>query len=200
VVRRVVPEGKTLCGLCSRLRRGRLYAFAKERGFTKIALGHHRDDIAETLFLNLFHAGRLKAMPPKLLSDDGAHLVIRPLCYVAERDLARYAAAMAFPLIPCDLCGSQPQLQRQQVKRMLAGWEREHPGRIENIVTALANLVPSHLMDPEAFDFAALGARSRPRADWLASRTAGAALAADDDDAPGTLALAEIPVVVQGAA
>jgi tRNA 2-thiocytidine biosynthesis protein TtcA len=196
VVKRVVPEGKTMCGLCSRLRRGRLYAFAKERGFTKIALGHHRDDIVETLFLNMFHGGKLKAMPPKLLSDDGAHVVIRPLCFVAERDLARYAHLKAFPIIPCDLCGSQETLQRKRIKRMLAEWEREDPRRLANIVAAIADVVPSHLMDPKAFDFAALGARQPPRADWLDSK----ALEADEDDAPGTLALSRIPVVVGGAA
>jgi tRNA 2-thiocytidine biosynthesis protein TtcA len=196
VVTRVVPEGKTMCGLCSRLRRGRLYAFAKAQGFTKIALGHHRDDIVETLFLNMFHGGKLKAMPPKLLSDDGAHVVIRPLAYVAERDLARYAQLKAFPLIPCDLCGSQETLQRKRIKRMLAEWEREDPRRLANIVAAIADVVPSHLMDPKAFDFAALGARQAPRADWLDSK----ALEADEDDAPGTLALSRIPVVVGGAA
>ena len=170
VVKRVIPEGKTMCGLCSRLRRGRLYRFAKEQGFTRIALGHHRDDIVETLFLNMFHGGRLKAMPPKLLSDDGAHVVIRPLAYCAERDLARYAALREFPLIPCTLCGEQEQLQRKLIKQMLAGWERENPGRMENIVAAMSNVVPEHLMDPSVFDFASLGARVAPRSDWLASR------------------------------
>ncbi len=156
VVKRVIPEGKTLCGLCSRLRRGALYRFASERGFTKIALGHHRDDIVETFFLNLFFGGRLAAMAPKLLSDDGRHVIIRPLAYVAERDIARYARARAFPLIPCTLCGSQPNLQRARVKRMLAEWEREHPGRSETIFSALRNVVPEHLADPRHADFAAL--------------------------------------------
>ena len=159
VVTRVVPEGRTLCGLCSRLRRGALYRFAAENGITKIALGHHRDDIVETLFLNLFFGGRLKAMAPKLLSDDGRHIVIRPLAYVAERDIARYARGRAFPLIPCNLCGSQENLQRVAVKRMLAQWEREFPGRTESIASALRNLEPEHLGDPRHFDFAGLDLR-----------------------------------------
>ena len=159
VVTRVVPEGRTLCGLCSRLRRGALYRFAAENGITKIALGHHRDDIVETLFLNLFFGGRLKAMAPKLLSDDGRHIVIRPLAYVAERDIARYARGRAFPLIPCNLCGSQENLQRVAVKRMLAEWEREFPGRTESIASALRNVEPEHLGDPRRFDFAGLDLR-----------------------------------------
>jgi tRNA 2-thiocytidine biosynthesis protein TtcA len=163
VVKRVIPAGRTLCGLCSRLRRGALYRFAAENGITKIALGHHRDDIVETLFLNLFFGGRLKAMAPKLLSDDGRHVVIRPLAYVAERDIARYAHGRAFPLIPCTLCGSQPNLQRAAVKRMLAGWEREFPGRTETIFRALRNVEPEHLADPRRFDFASLDfARTPP--------------------------------------
>jgi tRNA 2-thiocytidine biosynthesis protein TtcA len=156
VVKRVVPPGRTLCGLCSRLRRGALYRFATENGITKIALGHHRDDIVETLFLNLFFGGRLKAMAPKLLSDDGRHVVIRPLAYVAERDIARYARGRAFPLIPCTLCGSQENLQRAAVKRMLAEWEREFPGRTESIFSALRHVEPEHLADPRRFDFAGL--------------------------------------------
>jgi tRNA 2-thiocytidine biosynthesis protein TtcA len=156
VVKRIVPEGRTLCGLCSRLRRGALYRFATDNGITKIALGHHRDDIVETLFLNLFFGGRLKAMAPKLLSDDGRHIVIRPLAYVAERDIARYARGRAFPLIPCKLCGSQENLQRVAVKKMLAAWEREHPGRTESIFSALRNVEPEHLADPRRFDFAGL--------------------------------------------
>ena len=159
VVKRVVPEGRTLCGLCSRLRRGALYRFASEHGIAKIALGHHRDDIVETLFLNLFFGGRLKAMAPKLLSDDGHHVVIRPLAYVAERDIARYARGRAFPLIPCTLCGSQQNLQRLAVKRMLAGWEREFPGRTETIFRALRNVELEHLADPRRFDFAGLDSR-----------------------------------------
>jgi len=159
VVKRVVPAGRTLCGLCSRLRRGALYRFASENGITKIALGHHRDDIVETLFLNLFFGGRLKAMAPKLLSDDGRHIVIRPLAYVAERDIARYARGRAFPLIPCRLCGSQDNMQRVAVKRMLTAWEREFPGRIESIASALRRVELEHLADSRHFDFAGLDAR-----------------------------------------
>jgi tRNA 2-thiocytidine biosynthesis protein TtcA len=158
VVKRVIPEGKTMCGLCSRLRRGALYRFAAENGITRIALGHHRDDIVETLFLNLFFGGRLKAMAPKLRSDDGRHSVIRPLAYVAERDIERYARARDFPIIPCKLCGSQDNMQRVAVKKMLADWEREHPGRTETIFTALCNVEPEHLADPQRFDFAGLDA------------------------------------------
>ena len=159
VVRRVIPDGRTLCGLCSRLRRGALYRFAAENGITKIALGHHRDDIVETLFLNLFFGGRLKAMAPKLLSDDGRHIVIRPLAYVAERDIARYARGRAFPLIPCRLCGSQDNLQRVAVKNLLAAWEKEFPGRTESIAAALRNVELEHLGDTRHFDFAGLDLR-----------------------------------------
>ena len=147
VVKRVIPEGKTMCGLCSRLRRGVIYRVAKELGATKIALGHHRDDILETFFLNLFFGGKTKAMPPKLVSDDGKHIVIRPLAYVSESDLIRYAQLRQFPIIPCDLCGSQDNLQRKQIKAMLAEWERQHPGRIETIFSSLRNIEPSHLLD-----------------------------------------------------
>jgi tRNA 2-thiocytidine biosynthesis protein TtcA len=170
VVKRVVPEGKTSCGLCSRLRRGALYNFAANHGVTRIALGHHRDDIIETLFLNLFNGGRLKAMPPKLLSDDGRNVVIRPLAYCREEDIARYAELRQFPLIPCDLCGSQPNLQRQAIKQMLSEWKRRHPGRIENIFRAIANVSPSQLADRELFDFVNLGEGSAPGEagpDWL---------------------------------
>lgn len=153
IVKRVIPEGKTTCGLCSRLRRGILYRVADEVGATKIALGHHRDDILETLMLNLFYAGKLKGMPPKLRSDDGKHIVIRPLAYVPEKLLERYAEDMQFPIIPCDLCGSQPNLQRGAMKQMLRDWEKKHPGRVENLFRAMHNIVPSHLMDREAFDF-----------------------------------------------
>ena len=156
VVKRVIPEGKTTCGLCSRLRRGALYTFAVQEGFTKIALGHHLDDIMETLFLNLFFGGRLKAMPPKLRSEDGRNVVIRPLAYCREREIARYARAMDFPIIPCNLCGSQENLQRREVKAMLAEWETRHPGRVESIAGALKNVTPSHLMDAGLFDFAGL--------------------------------------------
>ncbi len=165
VVKRVIPDGKTMCGLCSRLRRGALYRFAAGNGVTKIALGHHRDDLVETLFLNLFHGGRLKAMPPKLLSEDRRHVVIRPLCYVPERLIARYAAARRFPIIPCSLCGSQANSQRVAVKQLLAGWEREHPGRVESIFSSLRHVAVSQLADPEAFDFAAIDARRRAPGD-----------------------------------
>ena len=156
IVKRVVPEGKTMCALCSRLRRGVLYRVAGELGATKIALGHHRDDVLATFFLNLFHAGTLKAMPAKLLSDDGKHVVIRPLAYVAEDDLAAYAEAKAFPIIPCTLCGSQENLQRKVVGRMLKAWEKTEPGRIQSILRALTDVRPSQLLDRKLFDFAGL--------------------------------------------
>ncbi len=178
VVKRVVPEGKTMCGLCSRLRRGALYSFAEREGFTKIALGHHRDDIVETLFLNLFHHAKLGAMPPKLRSDDGRHVVIRPLAYVAEKDIEAWAAHREFPIIPCNLCGSQETLQRKQIKAMLDEWERRTPGRVENIFRALGDVRPAQLADRALFDFASLGAREGARADahaWLAGEPAGAA-------------------------
>jgi len=171
VVRRVVPEGKTMCGLCSRLRRGALYSFAARAGFTKIALGHHRDDMVETLFLNMFYHSRLKAMPPKLLSDDGKHVVIRPLAYCKESDIAEYAQQQGFPVMPCNLCGSQETLQRKAIKQMLSEWERRHPGRVENVFRALTAVAPSQLADRDLFDFAGLGSRhSGPPADgaaWL---------------------------------
>ncbi|MEP6938768.1 MAG: tRNA 2-thiocytidine(32) synthetase TtcA [Rudaea sp.] len=170
VVKRVIPEGKTMCSLCSRLRRGALYAHADRAGFTKIALGHHRDDIVETLFLNMFHQSRLKAMPPKLQSDDGRHIVIRPLAYCREDDIRAYAQAKAFPLMPCNLCGSQPGLQRNAIKQMLREWERKHPGRTENVFRSLTAVVPSQLADRDLFDFAALGGSraERPSASaWL---------------------------------
>ena len=156
VVKRVIPEGKTTCALCSRLRRGILYRVADELGATKIALGHHRDDILETLFLNLFFAGKLKAMPPKLMSDDGKHIVIRPLAYCREPDLSAWAELREFPIIPCDLCGSQEHLQRKQVKAMLGDWEKRFPGRIETLFRSLQNVAPSHLLDPALFDFKGL--------------------------------------------
>jgi tRNA 2-thiocytidine biosynthesis protein TtcA len=158
IVKSIIPDGKTTCGLCSRLRRGSLYTYAAQNGITKIALGHHRDDILETFFLNLFYGGTLKAMPPKLLSDDRRHIVIRPLAYCRERDVAEYARIKDFPLIPCNLCGSQPNLQRQAMKEMLQGWERRHPGRVENIFRALQNAAPSQLADGRWFDFAGLEA------------------------------------------
>ena len=158
VVKRLVPEGETMCSLCSRLRRGVLYRVARELGATKIALGHHRDDILETFFLNLFFGGKMKAMSPKLQSDDRQHVVIRPLAYVAESDLEAYAEVKRFPIIPCDLCGSQPTLQRKQVKQMLREWEKRHPGRVESMFRALSNLTPSHLLDRKLFDFGAVRA------------------------------------------
>ena len=163
IVKSVIPEGKTTCGLCSRLRRGNLYSFAREIGATRIALGHHRDDIIETLFLNMFFNGKLKAMPPKLLSDDGDNVVIRPLVYCKEEDLADYAQIRGFPIIPCNLCGSQENLQRQAVKEMLRDWERKYPGRVESIFASIANVAPSQLADTALFDFASL--RARPHRD-----------------------------------
>ena len=157
-VKRVIPEGKTMCSLCSRLRRGVIYRVASEIGATKIALGHHRDDIINTLFLNMFFGGKLKSMPPKLVSDDGKHIVIRPLAYVEEADLEAYAAYQQFPIIPCDLCGSQDNLQRQQVKLLLREWDRKFPGRIESIFRSIQNVAPSHLLDRNLFDFAAVTA------------------------------------------
>ncbi len=159
IVKRVIPEGDTMCGLCSRLRRGVLYRVAREIGATKIALGHHRDDILETFFLNLFFGGTMKAMSPKLRSDDGEHVVIRPLAYVREEDLEAWAKLREFPIIPCDLCGSQETLQRKQVKQMLREWEKRHPGRVESMFRALSDVVPSHLMDRKLFDFSAIAAK-----------------------------------------
>jgi tRNA 2-thiocytidine biosynthesis protein TtcA len=165
VVKRVIPEGKTMCGLCSRMRRGALYRLADELGASRIALGHHRDDILETFFLNLFHGGRLKAMPPKLLSDDRQHVVIRPLAYCKETDLEKYAKQRAFPIIPCNLCGSQDQLQRQVVKEMMREWDKRFPGRLETMFSALQRLSPSHLLDPQQFDFRNLKAGSGNQTD-----------------------------------
>lgn len=164
-VKRLIPEGKTMCSLCSRLRRGVIYRVAEELGANKIALGHHRDDIVQTFFLNAFYGSRLKAMPPKLVSDNGKHIVIRPLVYVEEGDLEAYAAWKQFPIIPCDLCGSQDNLQRQQVKQMLNEWDRKFPGRVENIFRSLANVAPSHLLDRELFDFKNLQATGEASAD-----------------------------------
>jgi len=189
VVKRLIPEGATMCSLCSRLRRGVLYRVATEIGATKIALGHHRDDLLATFFLNLFHGGKLKTMPPKLVSDDGKHVVIRPLAYVRERDLARYAQACGFPLIPCTLCGSQVNLQRKQVAALLREWEKRFPGRIESIFNALGNAAPTHLLDRTLNDFAAVRATGTPQPDGDR--------AFDDDvpDAPslaGALAIARL--------
>ncbi len=156
VVKEIVPEGKTTCALCSRLRRGTLYGFAEEIGANKIALGHHRDDILETFFLNMFYGGKLKSMPPKLVSDDGKNMVIRPLAYAREKDIAAYAELKGFPIIPCNLCGSQDNLQRQVIKEMLQGWDKTHPGRIETMFRAMQNVVPSHLADTALFDFKGL--------------------------------------------
>ena len=175
VVKRVIPEGKTTCGLCSRLRRGTLYGYAEEHGFTKIALGHHRDDIIETLFLNLFYGGKLKAMPPKLRSDDKRNILIRPLAYCKEKDIQRYADAREFPIIPCNLCGSQANLQRQAIKQMLTDWDKQFPGRIENIFAAIQSVAPSQLADQNLFDFKSLeldrsAPNERPQRDnreWL---------------------------------
>jgi len=173
VVKRVIPEGKTMCSLCSRLRRGALYSYAAEHGYTKIALGHHKDDIVATFFLNLFHGGKLAAMPPKLQSDDGRNVVIRPLAYCRERDIAEYARLKQFPIIPCNLCGSQEQLQRKQVRKMMEAWEKEHPARIEQVFASLTNVAPSQLADAKLFDFASLGGDGSQGANWLVGDAAG---------------------------
>jgi tRNA 2-thiocytidine biosynthesis protein TtcA len=162
IVKRLIPEGKTTCSLCSRLRRGVLYKIADEMGATKIALGHHRDDVLETLFLNMFYAGKLKAMPPKLISDDGRHIVIRPLVYCREQDLAKFAQIKEFPIIPCDLCGSQPNLQRKVIKNMMQDWNQRFPGSLESMLRALQNVVPSHLADPKLYDFKNLKTQDTP--------------------------------------
>jgi tRNA 2-thiocytidine biosynthesis protein TtcA len=187
IVKRVIPEGKTLCSLCSRLRRGILYRVADELGATKIALGHHRDDILQTFFLNMFFGGKLKGMPPKLVSDDGRHIVIRPMSLVAEKDLIRWAAHRQFPIIPCTLCGSQTNLQRKQVGQMLQDWEKKFPGRIESMFSALQNVAPSHLMDSRRFDFKGL------QATGLASDDGDRAF--DPEDFPAPAALPELQVV-----
>ena len=177
IVKRLVPEGKTTCSLCSRLRRGILYRVAGELGATKIALGHHRDDILQTLLLNLFYGGKLKGMPPKLQSDDGKNVVIRPLAYVKETDLEKYAELRAFPIIPCNLCGSQPNLKRAEMKALIREWDKRFPGRVDNMFNALSNVVPSHLMDPRLFPFA--GLRATGNADPLGD------IAFDDDPCSG---------------
>ena len=184
IVKRVIPEGKTMCSLCSRLRRGILYRVAEELGATKIALGHHRDDMLQTFFLNMFFAGKLKSMPPKLVSDDGRHIVIRPLANVAEKDLVRWAQHREFPIIPCTLCGSQENLQRKQVAEMLREWEKKHPGRIENMFTALQNVVPSHLLDGTRHDFKGL------KATGVADNDGDKAFDAPDFPAPSAVASA----------
>ncbi|HEY4559675.1 MAG TPA: tRNA 2-thiocytidine(32) synthetase TtcA, partial [Lysobacter sp.] len=182
VVSRVVREGKTMCSLCSRLRRGALYTYAEEHGYTKIALGHHRDDMVATFFLNLFFHAKLSGMPPKLLSDDGRHVVIRPLAYVREDDIAAYAQAQGFPIIPCNLCGSQENLQRKQVQKMMAQWERETPGRIETIARALGDIRPSQLADPKLFDFLSLGRAGRDAPPDAHAWLAGTGPTDADDD------------------
>lgn len=186
IVKRVIPEGKTTCGLCSRLRRGILYRVAGELGATKIALGHHQGDILETLFLNMFFNGRLKSMPPKLVSDDGKNVVIRPLAYVKEADLERYAGMKQFPIIPCNLCGAQETLQRREIKHMLAEWEKRFPGRIESIAASLTKVTPSHLMDADLFGFQHLAASGLP--------AAGGDIAFDEEPcgAPVTLRLSAV--------
>lgn len=176
IVKEIIPEGKTTCSLCSRLRRGILYRTATEVGATKIALGHHRDDILETLFLNMFYGGKLKGMPPKLMSDDGKHIVIRPLAYAREKDIERFAQAKNFPIIPCNLCGSHPNLQRQVIKEMLRDWDKRYPGRIETMFRATQNIVPSHLCDTQLFDFANI-----KQGDEIIN---GGDLAFDKDDIP----------------
>ena len=187
IVKRVIPEGKTLCSLCSRLRRGILYRVADELGATKIALGHHRDDILQTFFLNMFFGGKLKGMPPKLVSDDGRHIVIRPMALVAERDLTRWSAHRQFPIIPCTLCGSQTNLQRKQVGQMLQDWEKKFPGRIESMFSALQNVTPSHLMDSRRFDFQGL------RATGVSSDDGDRAF--DPEDYPAAATVPELQVV-----
>ncbi|MDZ7870876.1 MAG: tRNA 2-thiocytidine(32) synthetase TtcA [Rheinheimera sp.] len=191
IVKEKIPEGKTTCSLCSRLRRGILYRTAKELGATKIALGHHRDDMIETMFLNMFYGGKMKSMPPKLISDNGEHIVIRPLAYCREKDIEKYATAREFPIIPCNLCGSQDGLQRQVVKEMLQDWDKRFPGRIETMFQAMQNIVPSHMIDKNLFDFAAV---SKAHAGEFASDTAFdkeavpakpvGLLAEDDDEEP----------------
>ena len=180
IVKRLIPEGRTMCSLCSRLRRGILYRVASELGATKIALGHHRDDMVATLLMNMFFGARLKGMPPKLVSDDGRHVVIRPLAYVAESDLERWAEARRFPIIPCNLCGSQVNLQRAQIKQMLREWERRHPGRIDNMAAAMGRITPSHLMDRNLYPFATL------QATGAADRDGDRAFDDDAECAPGT--------------
>jgi tRNA 2-thiocytidine biosynthesis protein TtcA len=187
IVKDKIPEGKTMCSLCSRLRRGILYRVASELGATKIALGHHRDDILQTLFLNMFFGGKLKGMPPKLGSDDGRHIVIRPLAYVPEKDLIRWAAHRAFPIIPCTLCGSQENLQRKQVGEMLREWERKYPGRLDNMFSALCNVVPSHLADGTIHDFRNL------KASGMASDDGDKAF--DEEEFPAPAALPNLQVI-----
>ncbi|KKO46667.1 tRNA 2-thiocytidine biosynthesis protein TtcA [Arsukibacterium ikkense] len=190
IVKDKIPEGKTTCSLCSRLRRGILYRTAKELGATKIALGHHRDDMLETLFLNMFYGGKMKSMPPKLISDNGEHIVIRPLAYCKEKDIEKYAQARQFPIIPCNLCGSQDGLQRQVIKEMLQDWDKRFPGRIETMFQAMQNVVPSHLADNSLFDFAALSKghtlalEGDTAFDHISVPAVPVGLAKDDEDEP----------------
>ncbi|MCK7458577.1 tRNA 2-thiocytidine(32) synthetase TtcA [Idiomarina aminovorans] len=186
IVKDKIPEGKTTCSLCSRLRRGILYRTAKELKATKIALGHHRDDMIETLFLNMFHGGKLKSMPPKLASDNGEHVVIRPLAYAREKDMEHYSAAMEFPIIPCNLCGSQENLQRKQIKQMLNQWDKQFPGRVESLFTAMQNVVPSHLADTTLFDFKSVAA------DGVADESGDKAF--DTDNFSPDVSNAEVPL------
>jgi tRNA 2-thiocytidine biosynthesis protein TtcA len=188
IVKGLIPEGKTMCSLCSRLRRGILYRVAGELGCTKIALGHHRDDIVTTLLLNMFHGGKMKGMPPKLVSDDGKHVVIRPLAYVAESDLVRWAEHRQFPIIPCTLCGSQENLQRASIKAMLQEWDKKHPGRIDNMFNAMGQIVPSHMMDRSLFPFATL----QP----TGSAFAGGDIAFDEDEGCGPAAQNQVGIPV----
>jgi len=197
IVKKVVPEGKTMCSLCSRLRRGILYRVADELKITKIALGHHRDDMLHTFFLNMFFAGKLKGMPPKLVSDDGGHIVIRPLANVAEKDLIAWAAHRRFPIIPCSLCGSQENLQRQEIKRMMHQWERQYPGRTETMFTALQNVVPSHLMDADHFDFQGVQVTGVPDADADIAFDIPALPLPQLSDQPGLSSLAGVPIRIE---
>jgi tRNA 2-thiocytidine biosynthesis protein TtcA len=203
VVKRVIPEGKTMCGLCSRLRRGALYTFAAENGVTKIALGHHRDDIVQTLFLNMFYGSKISAMPPKLRSDDDRNTVIRPLAYVSEADIESYAVMKDFPIIPCNLCGSQESLQRQVIKDMLLAWEKQNPGRIENVFRSLQNVRPSQLADRELFDFANLKSdrlSTQPplsASDWLSGQGIDASELAPSPDAEASKSRKSIPFPIE---
>lgn len=201
IVKEKIPEGKTTCSLCSRLRRGILYRTAKELGATKIALGHHRDDMLETMFLNMFYGGKMKSMPPKLISDNGEHIVIRPLAYCREKDIEKYSVAREFPIIPCNLCGSQDGLQRQVVKEMLQDWDKRFPGRIETMFQAMQNIVPSHMIDKNLFDFAAV---TKERAAEFAGDTAfdkeavpakPVGLTDDDDQDEGTVSIHKIELL-----
>lgn len=190
IVKEKIPEGKTTCSLCSRLRRGILYRTAQEIGATKIALGHHRDDMLETLLLNMFHGGRMKSMPPKLVSDDGKNIVIRPLAYASEKDIAKYAQKMDFPIIPCNLCGSQENLQRKMIKGMLQDWSKQYPGRVENMFRALQNVTPSHLADPKLYDFASISTTDEPPAEGdIAFDTPEFAPVNEATDEPETVAI-----------